>query len=663
MPDVIEVDEFDGLSRERTLVGLSEALLVQHLRTSWPLPGKTPTWFPGESSPDRYHESVRTVAIVGAGASLPIASLADDLVADLEKELGQHDRDPREEYLNMLEVAYDLGRDQFETRLMALCHTQGERAVQDAIGTRYRHRHPTLLAYELLAHLLHHRFIDMVISFNFDELLDQSIEDELGPNEFTRVISERDFDPSQPPSGPLYIKPHGTAAEPESLRFTKERYFTIPKSIASLIESRFDVEHLVVLNLGFSMVNVDFQYLLRKPTEVEIFNFNPHPIPAGVIDEIAKRRQPITDRRQKIPPGESDFPTLNELAPVGADPEDEELLGATLTEVVDSLDEACAAESSGPARFRSIERHQGLCKLLGPFRPGSAKRHAEYLHRRAVLEIAFAAAKGRGVVSIASLADDRCGRYYDLYAAKAEEPESWSSVCESGGLKANQKSPDSYEVLPKVRDPAEADGDIHTLRVADPELLAEHVVKSLGHNYLRRGELIKTLAKTLATLQEDTEIEVHSRDDRVCSKIFTDAKVLKTLTALRGWTNVILESDRPYNELWVVAETGEWLSDPEIVEIREGRPVQLRLLRAFKSPDAPRGDWVDARVLPWGRHNRHMTIVCDSGKPRAAIYFARRLRTPTVTPVHLSDGDDLDRMTAAFEQLWKEAGEYEAERP
>jgi hypothetical protein len=56
-----------------------------------------------------------------------------------------------------------------------------------------------------------------------------------------------------------------------------------------------------------------------------------------------------------------------------------------------------------------------------------------------------------------------------------------------------------------------------------------------------------------------------------------------------------------------------------------------------------------------------MTIVCDNRKARAAIYFARRLRAPTVTPVHLSDGDDLERMTRAFEQLWKEAGEYEAE--
>jgi hypothetical protein len=311
-------------------------------------------------------------------------------------------------------------------------------------------------------------------------------------------------------------------------------------------------------------VNVDFQYLLRKPTEVEIFNFNPHPIPESVISEIAKRRQPIAQRHQKVPPRETDFPVLCELAPAGADPEDAALLGATLTEVGTSLADACAVEGSGPARFRSIQRHEGLCHLLGNFEPGSSKRYADYLHRRAVLEIAFAAAKGRGVVSIASLADDRSGRYYDLYATEAEEPESWSSVCESGGLKENREAPDTYEVLPAVRDPDEAGGDIHTLRLADPNRLAGHVVKSLGHNRLRRGELTKALTKTLSTLQKDTEIEVHSRDDRVCSKIFADAKVLKTLTALRGWTNVILESERPYNELWVVAETGEWLTDPDI---------------------------------------------------------------------------------------------------
>ena len=36
------------------------------------------------------------------------------------------------------------------------------------------------LAYEILAHLMKHGFIDAIINFNFDEVLDQAIEDELG---------------------------------------------------------------------------------------------------------------------------------------------------------------------------------------------------------------------------------------------------------------------------------------------------------------------------------------------------------------------------------------------------------------------------------------------------------------------------------------------------
>ena len=58
----------------------------------------------------------------------------------------------------------------------------------------------------------------------------------------------------------------------------------------------------------------------------------------------------------------------------------------------------------------------------------------------------------------------------------------------------------------------------------------------------------------------------------------------------------------------------------------------------------------------------HLTIVCSERKPRAAIYFVRRLRTATSTPVFLYDARDLRRVINAFEQLWFEAEVYEQER-
>jgi hypothetical protein len=65
-----------------------------------------------------------------------------------------------------------------------------------------------------------------------------------------------------------------------------------------------------------------------------------------------------------------------------------------------------------------------------------------------------------------------------------------------------------------------------------------------------------------------------------------------------------------------------------------------------------------ARIDPW-RHNRHMTIVCKDDSPICAIYFARRLRNPVITTVHLHEIRDVQLLKQMYDQRWKEAIEEE----
>ena len=121
-----------------------------------------------------------------------------------------------------------------------------------------------------MAHLLKHRFLDAIISFNFDELLDQSLDDELAKHEYKLVVSERDCDelvsePCDPGYVPLYVKLHGTASEPESLRFTPHSYYAIPARISSVVQALLRSEHCVIANVGSDLGSFDFQRLLRHP--------------------------------------------------------------------------------------------------------------------------------------------------------------------------------------------------------------------------------------------------------------------------------------------------------------------------------------------------------------------------------------------------------------
>lgn len=646
---------------------MAEALLARHLQESWPKPQESTRWFMGGESPARYHENLRTVAVVGAGASMPRMSVADDLAKEVEEELDK-DKQEREIELDRLENVYGLKRGSFETRLTAICRTpETERKVRERISKSYRHHHPSLLTYELLAHLLHHRYLDTIISFNFDELLDRSIEDELGASEYTRVVTEGDIDPSREMPNPLYIKMHGTAAEPDSLRFTRERYYSTPSSIIELVEDQFAVEHLVLINLGFTMASFDFQHLLRKPKNLEIYHLDPKPLKAEVIHAIKQQRCKARERKETARAEHYDAPEVAQFPVKGEAAANADFLDDLVGEALEKLEDLCEAPGSGPARWRSTLRHQAVVELLVDADINDDDDYTNYLRRRTILEIAFSAAKGRGVVSITAMVKDRCGRYYDLYRRLADDRvEAWSKLCEAGGLRESKEMPDAYELLPSLlAAPKDADPSrpsVHQPKLADAEALATHTAMSLDLGGRDREKSIKLLTRTIEFLQRDTDIEIHSRDDRVCSKLFTEPLPLKTITALQGWTLEMLksETDTDYDQLWVVAETGGWLADPRLAEILQEDCEEVRLISAFDADlNLPERVNLDTRRLPWNRHNRHMTIVCSQGKPRAAIYFVRRLRAATVTPVYLSNQRDLNRVTRAFEQLWDEAGTYE----
>ncbi len=655
---------------DQHLSDLAEALLVRHLQASWPASTAAgPTWFRDGGPPDRYDQEIRTVAVVGAGASVPMNPVAEQLATELEEK----DKDPRARLveLDRLEDVYRLDRTEFETRLTAICRTpEIEREVRYEIASSYGRRHPTVLAYELLAHLLHHRFLDAIVSFNFDELLDQSIDDELSPDEYTRVVGEGDFDPDPTVElqGPLYVKMHGTASEPETLRFTRDRYYWTPTSIVELVERQFEVEHLVLINLGFAMSSFDFQRLLRKPTSLEIYHFDPQALPEKIPTAITEQRRKARERGETSRAPRFDEPTV--LAKFPAEPEtpgeppDPGFLGGLLGRLDAKLERL--AGHTRPAEWRSTRRHEAVVELLDGADLHVRRRYIAYLRRRTVLEIAFTATKGRGVVSIASMVGDRCGRYYDLYAQVAgrEPVSSWSKLCGEGGLRERKTFPGTYEVLESVsRDLPDGKLDSpHRFHLADPARLAEHTAKILSLPQDDGPALERNLTKTLEYLQHDTEIEIHSCDDRVCSKLFSRPRPLITLTAFQGWTREMLIEAGDFDELCLVAETGYWILEPPIKAILGAGAERIRLVQAFEPAPKIEGIEIDTRQLPWGRHNRHMTIAIKDGVPQAAIYFVRRLRAATVTPVALEEKGDLDRVMEAFEELWSNAEVYERER-
>ena len=429
-------------SRTANMTSLADALIARHLRISVPegsvrvrLETEREHGYPAELVERR----MRCIAVVGAGGSAPLLDRGEELAATLELKYGRDDVE-----LERLALVNNLSPKDLETRLIALSRTPDAAAeVRDTISKKYNIRHPPVLAYELLAHLLKHRFLDAIISFNFDELLDRSLDDELDASEYANVVFERDCAEIQPDADadddvPLYIKLHGTASEPASLRFTPDQYYSLPPQIVRTVRRLFTTEDCVIVNVGAGLGSFDFQKLLQIPDRLSIFNLSQTKLRGPVRREIRKERAKLSTggddgtrkRKQDVSRTEArvegiggrperDFPWLSECATGTADCNEQlETLVKVLVEKARRLGDAKAGQVTQPldegplVQFRATTRHEAVVTLLGSessqdagvtgVKPleGAARAYPtaeiDYLRRRVILELAFAGAKARG---------------------------------------------------------------------------------------------------------------------------------------------------------------------------------------------------------------------------------------------------------------------------
>ena len=193
-----------------------------------------------------------------------------------------------ENELDSLNRIYKLDKSEFETVLYAINKFHPIWLLKK-LKKIYGHKYNPSLAYEILAHLLKHRYVDAIINFNFDELLDQAIDDELKSDEYHKIISdggvpsENIFNKETGLRYPLYIKPHGTISHPSTLRFTEEAYHGLPmgisKTLKELISAKYMVNgkentmKMIIIAVGFNMQSTEFNILLNEnlPENSEMF--------------------------------------------------------------------------------------------------------------------------------------------------------------------------------------------------------------------------------------------------------------------------------------------------------------------------------------------------------------------------------------------------------
>ena len=611
----------------------------------------------------------RVIVIVGAGASIAAAGLPGGLAAAELLRSGYRGVSAKliNAEIENLSLQHNIDEDDFETTLLALSKFDRPYVLaklRDIFARRY---HPWL-GYELLAHCLKHRFIDTIVNFNFDEILDQSIEDELGTGAFRKVVLDGDcpanpsdwFDDRKRLTMPLYIKPHGSASQPSSMRFTRDSYTALPSGFRALFRELFSPRHsLHILVFGHAMQSIEFNHILSgaaKNREIDrCMTFFFLKQKNKQLESFEKRFTGTTCRFLFTPQSlQLDTAMLLIWQMAKAElTEEAPPRGVRRHELVSDIFKSRYIEN-WKASGTPIDREEKRIRLV------------QYFRDRTFVEIALAIAKAKGFVTLNSLASNRVGKYFSLHRAYAGDRPAFKSLkdaCEQLGLDTAAYGGRVATLRPsKSGSPRNVIVDRATFR-RTVNVLAQETLKCI---HIDSKYVSRHLRDTLIEMYEGDEVEVSLSDASDPTLLFEKAELLSTLTALKLRTRELMtDARRDWDALVCTAKSGEWLLRPDYVRAIKHRKARLALVLGDMSYEhelcsAYGTLLLPIRSRPWWSHNQHVTVFLKRHDPRFAISFERRMRTTNIAPLYLSTRDDVDAVLNVFVAYWKKAQEDRA---
>jgi hypothetical protein len=558
---------------------------------------------------------------------------------------------------------------------------------------------PPQLGYELLAHFMKHQFVDHLLTFNFDELLDESVANELGANEFVTIASDQDISTRPVSELPHLIKLHGTMSRPETLRFTRTATASLPPAMTRLLDELvFDLpvngrrptaaRKTYLISLGYGWRDPDLLHWLsaRRAYLEGLLVLTTH-------HNVARLRGLFTGSRngQSTHIGVLD---INELCQAGPDQIAVDLLLAALWSEL----ERCMTAAQIP--FMPASRHLLLGYMFGPNagKPGTPVNEHEAL-RRFVTEFVLHLAKCKGMVNLSTMAgNERINRYYgpvrDRFSTRARRADTdlISLVTSPTFIKTHQHAraglpgrwtvrmseyPDVketyYATAANERELAQPLLNSNRFNVGSPDRLKYEPKhrKIVPDTSLEDGK--DFIEHHIEAIFNGPEIEVERRFNSRVSWSLRSAQPITTYIDMHNRTKEVM--NEPWTDLLVIAESGAWLTSPETVARVTSRSPRTILLIEADQP--PAHEWPlrskisldltatwksyadrDVRVLSsplsWWQHNRHMTLAFSEKGRRlichGGIYFRRRHKASRIQPmlIERNDREDVAELVMTF---------------
>jgi SIR2-like domain len=394
-----------------------------------------------------YPCNVRNIVVLGAGATYDAYKeipLARDAVSNIKQKLGIDKLYKTPPFSNKIEELekrmkqiYRINPKEFESELSLMSKYVPYGEIEDQLTRLYKKRLYPSLFYELLAHFFKHRSIDVIINFNFDELLDQAIEEELNADDYLHIFSDGQCMPFNDilhggrMSLPVYIKPHGTISYKSSLKFTKEAYFGLSREMQQLLadiikgkrgkESDHHIEKVNLIIVGTSLKSFEFNEIIKDnlPAKAAIYFFsNEEPDKEELIKqdpEFAKKffdyyEQDGFKRFYRI---ESDINQHNQLG-IAFQQLNRRMFRKEIFNPLyepkdtyrhDIISEVFYNSEKGRRIFYADPNNESEVK----------EKDCRYMEARLYMEFIISLCKAKGKITLNELMQERFGYYYKLY--------------------------------------------------------------------------------------------------------------------------------------------------------------------------------------------------------------------------------------------------------
>lgn len=399
---------------------------------------------------------VRNVIVLGAGASFdcyPSIPMAEVAKEKIKQNLGVSELSINEAFLKKVEEhkkrlqdLHSVNPEEFESELAILSNFITTEDILHQLSLLYNKRLYPSLFYEIVAHLFKHRFIDAIINFNFDELLDQAIEEEMSYDDYHYIYSDGQCMPMADilVNGrlklPLYIKPHGTISQKSSLKFTKEAYFGMSDAMKNQLTEVIsgtrtnEYDRLTRVNLiviGNSLKSLEFNEILGEhlPEHSAIYYFA-----TKLPEQDYLNKKNTEDTRNKF--GEKfdkccgwDGENFKRYYHINADTGEHNIMGKCFQKLYDTfMRKKIFRQLYEP---KDIYRHLLINDIFYNEKTGQRlfanpkivqqANDRAYLLMRMMLELIIAFCKAKFTISMDELMQERFGKYYKLYCKKSRE--------------------------------------------------------------------------------------------------------------------------------------------------------------------------------------------------------------------------------------------------